>query len=123
MSVAAKKRLTEFVVGLKHPKRYRVPADKAKGVLILLSDYLVRDDEESLTPDETFKYLYDQHGKAGTILRGCRARDEMSQIELAKKLGTSQSAVASMENGSRPISKAMAHKLAKIFDTDYRNFL
>ena len=123
MSEAAKTRLTEIMVGQKHPKKFRVPNDKVKGILILLDDYKVTSDDESVAPDEAFKYLYEQFGKAGTLLAGYRLRDGFTQLELAEKLGTSQSAVAGMERGKRPISKQMANKLAKIFSVNYRVFL
>jgi plasmid maintenance system antidote protein VapI len=123
MSAVAKKRLTEIVVGQKNPKVFRVPADKAKGLIVLLSDYLVDDDEETVSIDEAFQHLYDETSKAAALLRGFRLRDDITQVQLAKKLGTTQSVIAEMERAKRPITKKMAQRIADYFDTDYKDFL
>ena len=57
------------------------------------------------------------------ILRGYRGRDDMTQLELAEKLGIAQTRVSEMESGKRPISRRMAQKLAEIFRTSYKAFL
>ena len=62
-------------------------------------------------------------GEPALVLRGVRAREEMSQSELARRLKIPQSNLSKMENGTRPISKKMAVKLAEILRTDYRVFL
>lgn len=59
----------------------------------------------------------------GIILAGYRKRDGLTQAQLANKTGAHQSALAAMESGNRTIAKVMAKKLAKVFDTNYRNFL
>lgn len=79
--------------------------------------------EGSVPADVALAGLYAKTGKPATMLRGLRGRDELTQGELAKKLGTNQANVAKMEAGTRPIGKAMAKKLALIFKTDYRVFL
>ena len=122
MSVAAKMRHTNIIIGDRHPKVFSVPADKAKSLLVLLSDYR-NEDEEPVSADEALRHIYAETSKGATHLRGARLRDGFTQVQLAKKLGTTQAAIANMEAGKRPISKAMAQKLAKIFDTDHRAFL
>lgn len=62
-------------------------------------------------------------GEAAAALKGARARIGMNQRELAGKLGIPQSNLSKMENGTRPIGKKMAARLAAIFKTDYRVFL
>jgi DNA-binding XRE family transcriptional regulator len=56
-------------------------------------------------------------------LRGFRGKIEMTQKELADKLGTTQNCVSDLESGKRPISKSMAIRLGKIFDITYKVFL
>lgn len=68
---------------------------------------------EELFPDAT----------PGRILRGFRNRDEMTQEELAIKLGTTQTRVSELESGKRHISKRMAEKLGEIFEIPYKAFL
>jgi DNA-binding XRE family transcriptional regulator len=80
-------------------------------------------DEELIPADEVFKNLYQKYGKVGSAIRGYRARDGMTQVELAKKLNIRQSHVSQMEHGKRVIGKKIAQKLAKLFNTHYQLFL
>ena len=109
--------------GTGHPKRFRVPAHQAKGILILLADFRVRENEESLSIDEAFSHLYEESNKGAVLLRGFRARDDLTQTELAVKVGTTQSVIAEMESGKRSIGKKMAQKLALCFATRYQEFI
>lgn len=124
MSAVAKAHLTKITIGERNPKRFVVPADKVKGLLILLDDYRVHDDDEdTLSIEEAFVDLYKDIGKPAMLLRGFRKRDELTQIQLAKKLGTTQSAIAEMENGQRKIGLKMAKKIADFFNTNYKEFI
>lgn len=124
MSAVAKMHHTKIMIGERNPKKFAVPSDKVKGLLILLEDYRVRDDDEdTLSIEEAFGNLYKGIGKPAMLLKGFRKRDELTQAELAKKLGTTQSAIAEMENGQRKIGLKMAKKIAVFFDTDYKEFI
>jgi DNA-binding XRE family transcriptional regulator len=124
MSAVVKTHLTRVTIGEKNPRRFVVPDNKAKGLLILLDDYRVcDDDEDTLSIEETFGYLYKDIGKPAMLLRGFRKRDELTQAQLAKKLATTQSAIAEMENGQRKIGLKMAKKIAAFFDIDYKEFI
>jgi DNA-binding XRE family transcriptional regulator len=70
----------------------------------------------------TFEELFPD-AAPGRILRGFRNRDEMTQGELAAKLGTTQTRVSELESGKRHISKRMAEKLGEIFEIPYKAFL
>lgn len=59
----------------------------------------------------------------GMVLNGFRLKVDMTQNELAEKLGISQNRVSDMEKGKRPISRAMAEKLGAIFDMPGKAFL
>ena len=83
----------------------------------------VKDGETLLDADEVFKNIFKDLPKPAVLLCGCRTRDGLTQVELAKKLKTNQSAISAMEAGTRPIGKIVAKKLANIFDTDYRAFI
>lgn len=124
MSAVAKMHHTKIMIGERNPKKFAVPADKVKGLMMLLEDYRVRDDDEdTLSIEEAFGNLYKGIGKPAMLLKGFRKRDELTQAELAKKLGTTQSAIAEMENGQRKIGLKMAKKIALFFDTDYKEFI
>ena len=72
---------------------------------------------------EPFKGLLEKRSEAGAMLKGLRSREDLSQENLAKALGTNQSNISNMEIGNRPIGKGMAKRLSKIFNIDYRVFL
>ena len=72
---------------------------------------------------EVFKEELEKYGEAGLMLSGCRHKAELTQKEVADKLGISQNHISEMENGKRPIGKVMALRFAQLFDTDYRKFL
>jgi DNA-binding XRE family transcriptional regulator len=61
--------------------------------------------------------------EAGVMLRGCRYKKDITQLELSKAIGVNQHHISEMENGKRPIGKEMAKRLADFFETDYRVFL
>lgn len=123
MSAVAKMRLTEITFGKGHQQIFLVPTAKANGILKLIEEYKVDKDNELIDAEHAFEDLNKKYTKAGALLQGFRLRDNLTQTQLAKKLGTSQPAIAAMESGDRPIGKIVAKKIAKIFDTDYRNFL
>jgi len=61
--------------------------------------------------------------ESGVMLRGCRYKKKLTQVALAKAIDISQNHISEMENGKRPIGKAMAKRFAAFFKTDYRVFL
>ena len=104
--------------------RFLIPKESARQLLSFIKPFqIVEDDEESITADEVFKDIYEVHGKIGAAIQGFRVRDNMTQKQLAQKLNVRQSHISEMEHGKRSIGKAMAHKLAGIFNTNYRLFL
>ena len=123
MSAVAKTRLTEISFGINHPKTYLVPVAQARHLQKLTEVCQVKNDDALLDADEVFKNIFKDLPKPAVLLCGCRTRDGLTQVELAKKLKTNQSAISAMEAGTRPIGKIVAKKLANIFDTDYRAFI
>lgn len=123
MSVAAKMRRTEITIGTKHPQRFLVPETAVKGLLILFKDYKVEEGEGYIDAEEAVSHLFADSSKAAVRLRGFRHREGLTQGELANKMKTTQSVIASLESGKRPISYKMAQKLAKLFDTSANAFL
>ena len=80
-------------------------------------------DSDSAPWREGFEDLVEKHGESGLAIRGARARDGLSQAELADKLGTTPQVISLLESGKRPVSKAMAKRLAEVFGGDWRVFL
>jgi len=75
-------------------------------------------DEEWITAEEMFP-----DGCPAMALRGFRGKMELTQIELADRLGVSQNVISEMESGKRPISVRIAKKLEKEFNVPYKAFL
>ena len=120
MSVPMKKLRTErFETVTIGNEKFRVRKEKARALLVLLSD----PDEETISADEVFRELDAKYTRPGVCLRGSRAKEEMSQAELARRLGISQSDLSKMELGKRPIGKKMAIRLGKILNVGYKVFL
>ena len=122
MSAPMKKPRTEVVTVGK--ERFKVPKATAKAVLVLLkgatdaeSHFIFADESE------TIQNLDAKFGRPGACLQGARIKDGLSQVDLAEKLGISQSNLSKMEVGRRPIGKAMAKRIASILRVDYRIFL
>lgn len=82
-----------------------------------------REEGKSIPWRESAKELIEKYSEAGLTLRGNRYKNDMTQKQLAERLGISQHHISEMENGKRPIGKAMAKRLAEVFETDYRIFL
>jgi ribosome-binding protein aMBF1 (putative translation factor) len=97
-----------------------VPAPRAAAILELVREYQV---EENVPADDVLRDVHEKYGKTGSVIRGFRAREDMTQIELARQLRITQGDLSKMENGNRPVGKVMARRLAKVFSTDYRVFM
>ena len=83
----------------------------------------IKSKEKSIPWREVFKDRIAKYGEPALAVRGRRSKEDMTQQELADKLGISQHHISEMENGKRSIGKAMAKRLAAIFDVEYRVFL
>jgi DNA-binding XRE family transcriptional regulator len=71
-----------------------------------------------LTANEVFP---DSH--PGKVLRGLRVREGLTQAQLSEKTGLNTRHISEMENDKRPIGKAMAKRLGKVLNAEYRMFL
>jgi DNA-binding XRE family transcriptional regulator len=78
---------------------------------------------DNVLPKDFFASYEQAYTKAGCLLQGLRARENLTQVQFAKKIGVSQSNLSSMENGRRPIGKDIAKRIAAAFDINYRYFL
>lgn len=79
------------------------------------------DDELELNPvplEDVFPEI-----TPGEILKGLRLRDGLAQASLAEKIQGKQSHISEIERGQRPIGRALAKKLAKVFKENYKLFL
>lgn len=65
----------------------------------------------------------DYYRTPGYYLRMYRLRAELTQVQLAGRVGIRQHHLSEMENNKRAMGKAMAGKLAQLLDCDYRRLL
>jgi DNA-binding XRE family transcriptional regulator len=97
----------------------RAIKDKIVDMGHTVQERLVNDEGEELyTFEEAFPEAH-----PGMILRGFRSLEDMTQAELAARLGVAQTRVSELESGKRRISLKMAKQLASIFGTSYKSFL
>lgn len=59
----------------------------------------------------------------GDCMRGLRAKEDLTQKQLAEKLGVRPHHISEMEHNRRPISVQMAKKIQSIFGGSYKTFL
>ncbi len=76
---------------------------------------------DSIPWRECFPYTDEQ--MPGAALAGARAKEGLTQRQLAEMTGISQRHFSEMENGKRPIGKQIAKKLGKALNVRYKVFL
>ncbi len=73
--------------------------------------------------NKKIKYFYEEYGKqleiAYQIIK-LRKEKRMSQIELARQIGTTQSNIARMESGQQNFTIGILNKVAGIFDKELK---
>lgn len=103
---------------------YDIPKSIAEKYKISAADEMDREPSEgAVSADALFAELDRKYTKPGVLLRGLRARENLSQIEFAQAIGVTQSDLSKMELGKRPIGKIIAKRIAEKFDIDYRSLL
>jgi DNA-binding XRE family transcriptional regulator len=74
---------------------------------------------KEMLKDKEFKKHYDEYGRQLEIsyrVLQLRKKAKMSQSELARKIGTTQSNIARMEGGRQNFTLNTLNKIASIFD-------
>jgi DNA-binding transcriptional regulator YiaG len=103
-------------------KTYAIPRELADKYLVVSVD--TTDAENAWVSSEAvFEELEEKLTKAGSLLKGLRTREGLSQVLFARKLGLTQANLSKMENGRRPIGKNIAKRIEKNFKVNYRYFL
>lgn len=128
MPGAAKKRpINEIIVTVGSGPKARIfalPKQYAQEVQEFISSRVDQAKlEESIPAWEVLPELADDVRRPAAMLRGARYKAEMTQKELASKLGIRQHHLSEMEHGRRPIGKQMARRLAVALACDYRVFI
>jgi len=79
--------------------------------------------DKPISVDEVLREMSGDLPRWAIALRGLRAREGLTQVNLSALLGIHQGNISQMEHGKRPIEKQIAKRLADLFQTDYRLFL
>ncbi len=85
--------------------------------------YRVDDDHTTIDANKVFEKINKKYTNPGSLLKGIRIRENLTQVDMAKKIKVTQSDVSQMENGTRNIGRVIAKRIAKLFNVDYRSFL
>ncbi len=123
MLVAVKTPRTDFKVEGKIPREVITALRNLYGKSVRVLD---PKDEETVNIFETDWYKrMEAKSTPGENLRAYRENRKLTQEDLARKLGggTLKQHVSGMECGRRAISKAVAKKLARIFQTSPARFI
>jgi antitoxin component HigA of HigAB toxin-antitoxin module len=99
----------------------RVILDALRGILPMAGLKMRRvneEGEELFTSEEVFP-----DGSPAMALRGLRGKEDITQAELATRLGISQNMVSDMESGKRNITVKMAKRIGEEFKISYKCFL
>ena len=88
------------------------------------SNVKVEDEEELIDPfeEDWFKETMSRL-TPGKNLRFYRKQRKMTQLSLAKELGTTKQAICAMDHDTRPISKKNAKLFAELFGTSTSRFI
>jgi DNA-binding XRE family transcriptional regulator len=76
------------------------------------------DGDELFTSEEVFPEAH-----PGLALQGLRVKEDLTQAELASRLGVKQHRISEMETGKRAISVEMAKRIGSEFNIFYKVFL
>ncbi|MDR1083469.1 MAG: helix-turn-helix domain-containing protein [Deltaproteobacteria bacterium] len=99
----------------------KLVAEALKGVLALAGHEIRpvnNEGDELYTAEEVFS---DTH--PGGMIKGLRAREGITQKQMADKLGIRQHHISEMEKGVRPITLEMAKRIGKALNISYKVFL
>jgi len=73
---------------------------------------------DSLPVEETDFWQEMNRNRAGNLLAGARLKAELTQGELAAKVGIRQNMVSEYERGKRPLTRPMAKRFAEALGID-----
>ncbi len=122
---ALKSKLKEDLLALKKKLVKKFDEDDFDFIKEIQGEFeeILQAHEKTISSDQVFKELTNKYTKAGTLLRGLRVREGLTQEQFAEIIEVTQANLSSMENGKRPIGKSKAKLIAEKFDIDYRYLL
>ena len=118
-----------LVVVKKHPIEFRVegniPCTLIDSLKLEYGDAMSIEDDGNLMPVEEMVWYKNLQGEdsPGKNLRFYRTMQNLTQIQLAEKLGVAKQFISDMERDYKPISRKMAKRLAALFSIDAGRFI
>ncbi len=109
----------------KKQKHYLVHKDDARAIEVILKslEENTNDHNDFIDAKSLYPELADPIKAPAVSLHGHRLRMNLTQKEMAKKIGVSQGDLSKMEKGERPIGRKLALRIGKALGIDYRRFL
>ncbi|OGT47535.1 MAG: hypothetical protein A3E82_09680 [Gammaproteobacteria bacterium RIFCSPHIGHO2_12_FULL_38_11] len=123
MKMSPTKNGIRIQIGDRKIRLFLVPKDRANGIVRLLQDFEVKEDQQTIPWRAVVADLTQKYTEAGVALKGARVKENLSQSDLANKLGIPQSHISDMEHSRRTIGKNMAKRLSKALNVGYKVFL
>jgi DNA-binding XRE family transcriptional regulator len=125
MSVVVKTPLIKIeITEGKKQKLYLVSKDEAHAVETILKSLDERGSEDGfIAAEDLYPDLKDPIKGPAISFHGIRLRHNLTQKQMATKIGISQSDVSKIEKGERPIGKKLAMRIGKALGIDYKRFL
>lgn len=121
MSAPAKMRRTEAQVEIKEPgKKARVFTITQEMVRRIMA---VVKQPDSYSAEEVLPELKDPVTRVASAFRGLRAREDLTQEQMADRLDIEQADVSKIESGKRVIGIKLAKRIEAEFKIGYRVFL
>jgi ribosome-binding protein aMBF1 (putative translation factor) len=103
-------------------KRFLAPKEAVKAIYTLIIGN-PEFKEENIPYDELVAEKIKKIGKGAMALKGLRAKENITQKELAKKLKIDQAMISKFENGILKIDIKTAKKIGSLFNINYKVFL
>ena len=108
--------------------RMLVPRDKADFIADALRNLMLFSGQEMQVreePEEDLLPISSLFPKItpSACLRGLRTRENITQAQLAERIGVKQSHISEMENGKRTIGPDIARRLEEVFGSTRNAFL
>ena len=103
-------------------RSFILPEEKANGLMSVIDDFEVPVSGRGEI-EELFAELNREGTEVGVMLRAARLREDLTQKELADKLGIPQGHISAMEHGKKSIGKKMAQRLANVLNISHKVFV
>lgn len=81
--------------------------------MIIMFDPLISETDESIAIEETDFWKEMQPNRIGNLLSAARLKANLSQSQLAEKLGIRQNMISDYERGKRRLTPDMAKRIAE----------